>query len=102
MKAIERIKLLMCNLPDQKDIKLGLKFLELRNFESLQSLVNSSIYKTKKKFKNKEEFDREEYHNIIDPMEYLKLEIDNYVLQLDLTVDDYDVHFADLTDVYYD
>lgn len=39
---LKQIKLLLMNLPP-KDIKLGRKFVEERNFESLKELVDSAI-----------------------------------------------------------
>lgn len=77
-----KIKQLIENLPE-KDINLGHKFLEKRDFDSLKELVDSAIYKVKKS-RNKHDINSiEKYINIdLDELNSLKAEVDNYVAQL--------------------
>ena len=75
-KPIERMKELMPSLPE-KDISLGYKFLEDRDFESLIDLVDSAIYKVRKNLKS--ETPREEYIKVnLDELNKLKSEVDLY------------------------
>ena len=75
-RPIERMKELMPSLPE-KDILLGYKFLEDRDFESLTDLVDSAIYKVRKNLKS--ETPREEYIKInLDELNKLKAEVDLY------------------------
>ena len=50
-EAVERMKALMDSLPE-RDIPLGHKFLNERDFDSLKELVDSAIYKVKKSLKS--------------------------------------------------
>lgn len=77
-----KIKQLIENLPE-KDINLGHKFLEKRDFDSLKELVDSAIYKVKKSRSKHDINNIEKYINIdLDELNSLKAEVDNYVAQL--------------------
>lgn len=81
-EPIDRIKALISSLPDG-DIKFAYKFLNNRDFESLQLLVNSSLIRVKNGL-NKEN-PREEYLKAdLEEMRKLKLEIDTYCEALGL------------------
>lgn len=71
----------------EKDYKLGKKFLDDRNFESLQSLVNSALYKVRKKY---DDPTPEEYSEFIEPFEDLKMAVDDYASLLDISIGNYD------------
>lgn len=91
---VKKIQKLLPNLSD-KDYKLGVKLLEKRDFESLQSLVNSALYKQKRKYKHLEEEDIQEYSNQISPLEDLKMAVDDYASLIDIPTEDYDNYFID-------
>lgn len=75
-EPIDRIKVLIPSLPEG-DIKFAYKFLNNRDFESLQLLVDSSLIRVKNGL-NKEN-PREEYLKAdLGGMRKLKLEIDTY------------------------
>lgn len=75
-KPIERIKEFISTLP-KRDIPLGYKFLENRDFESLTDLVDSAIYRVIKNLKS--ETPKEEYLKIsLDELNKLKSEVDLY------------------------
>lgn len=79
--SVERINLLLSHLPD-KDIKLGNKLLQERNFEGLEELVDSAICKIKKNLISTNP--KEEYLKIdFEELNKLKLEIDNYITYLE-------------------
>ena len=81
-KPIDRIKALIPSLPEG-DIKFAYKFLNNRDFESFQLLVNSSLIRVKNGL-NKEN-PREEYLKAdLEGMRKLKLEIDTYCEALGL------------------
>lgn len=85
-KAVDRIKSLIKYLPE-KDIPIGYKFIEKRDFESLKELVDSASYKIKRNLMM--ENPREEYKNInIRNLNKLKLRVDEYVAQLFLPEED--------------
>lgn len=78
MSPIEQMKKLMVNLP-KKDIPLGYKFLNERNFQSLKELIDSALYKVKKSINS--ENPKPEYQNIsIDNLDELKSVVDTYSL----------------------
>ena len=78
MSPIEQMKELMVNLP-KKDIPLGYKFLNERNFQSLKELIDSALYKVKKSINS--ENPKPEYQNIsIDNLDELKSVVDTYSL----------------------
>ena len=79
---INRIKNLIQYLP-RKDIDIGYKLLENRDFENLQYLVTSALIKTNKNIKSSQP--RKEYEEIdIRNLNLLKAEVDVYITQLDL------------------
>lgn len=81
-EPIDRIKALIPSLPEG-DIKFAYKFLNNRDFESLQLLVDSSLIRVKNGL-NKEN-PREEYLKAdLREMRKLKLEIDTYCEALGL------------------
>lgn len=85
-KAVDRIKSLIKYLP-KKDIPLGYKFIEKRDFESLKELVDSASFKIKRNLMM--ENPKEEYKNInIRNLNKLKLRVDEYVAQLFLPEED--------------
>lgn len=80
MTAIEKIESLIPHLPEG-DRFLAFDFLKERDFESLQSLVNSAIYKIRKS--QLSENQKEKYDGIdIIMLGNLKTEIDLYTLPL--------------------
>lgn len=91
MTALERIQSLINVLPE-KDRKLAEKFIDKRQFESLYELVNSDIYKARKKARasNIEEMSVSD----IADMSILKAEIINYIDRLgwedDNLIDEYE------------
>ena len=88
LKQIDRIKDLIPSLP-AKDVTLGYKFLEKRDFESLQSLVSSSIIRTERALSK--ENPKEEYLKAdLEGMEKLNMEVITYCDMLDLSRDYYD------------
>lgn len=79
--SINRIRNLISSLP-KKDIELGYKFLEKRDFESLNDLVTSTLYKIKKNLKT--DNPKEEYLNLdIESLEKLYLEVQDYYSQFE-------------------
>ena len=85
-EPVERIKALMDSLPE-KDIPLGYKFLNERDFDSLKELVDSAIYKVKKSIKS--DNPREEYMKVnLEDLDVLKSEVDMYIIQLKIPEDD--------------
>lgn len=88
---VERMKKLINYLPE-KDIKLGNKFIDNRDFESLQELVDSARYKVRKSLSS--DNPKSEYINLdMDKIDKLKVEVDAYCLLLNPDIDnddDYD------------
>lgn len=76
---IDRIKALIPSLPSG-DIELANKFLNNRDFESLQLLVNSAIVRVEKGL-NKKEYLKAD----LEKMDELKVEVDLYCDALELT-----------------
>ena len=75
---LERIKSLLKYLP-QRDIQYANKFISMRDYDSLQSLVGSAIYKIEKNLISNNP--KEEYLLIdIVKLNELKAEIDSYIL----------------------
>ena len=95
-EPVERIKALMDSLPE-KDIPLGYKFLNERDFDSLKELVDSAIYKVKKSLKS--DNPKEEYRKVnLEDLNMLKSEVDMYIIQLEIPEDgmyDEDLDFDD-------
>lgn len=81
-EPIDRIKALIPSLPEG-DAKLAHKFLNSRDFESLQLLVDSSLVRVKKGLSK--ENPKEEYLKAdLGEMRKLKSEIDTYCEVLEL------------------
>ena len=80
MEAVCRMKSLIPTLPE-KDRDLGYKFLNERQFDSLQSLVNSALYKVRKA-KIIGDTNNELIAIDVDNLIRLKSEVDAYVFQL--------------------
>lgn len=93
-EPVERMKALMDSLPE-RDIPLGHKFLNERDFDSLKELVDSAIYKVKKSLKS--DNPREEYMKVnLEDLSRLKSEVDMYIVQLEIPEDGmYDGDFDD-------
>ena len=85
-EPVKRMKALMCSLPE-RDIPLGHKFLNERNFDSLKELVDSAIYKVKKSLKS--DNPKEEYLKVnLEDLNRLKSEVDMYIVQWEIHEDD--------------
>ena len=81
-KTLKNIKKFINYLPS-KDVQIGFKFLEIRDFENLKDLVDSAIIRTKKNLRS--EFPKQEYINVdLEYLNILKSEVDIYLLQLNL------------------
>ena len=95
-EPVERMKALMDSLPE-KDIPLGYKFLNERDFDSLKELIDSAIYKVKKSLKS--DNPKEEYMKVnLEDLNMLKSEVDMYIIQLEIPEDgmyDEDLDFDD-------
>ena len=91
---VKRMKALMCSLPE-RDIPLGHKFLNERNFDSLKELVDSAIYKVKRSLKS--DNPKEEYLKVnLEDLSRLKSEVDMYIVQWEIPEDDmYNEDFDD-------
>lgn len=82
MEPVERIKNLIKFLP-KDDISLANNFINSRDFESLQEIVDSAIIKVKRNLSSNNP--KEKYINLdIDELTKLKAEVDVYVEQLQL------------------
>ena len=80
MQAIERINNLINSLP-KRDIPIGFAYLDCRDFDSLQELIDSAIIRTKKNIHS--DNPKEEYINVdLDNLNELKAEVDTYSVQL--------------------
>ena len=85
-EPVKRMKALMNSLPE-RDIPLGHKFLNERDFDSLKELVDSAIYKVKKSLKS--DNPKEEYRKVnLEDLNMLKSEVDMYIIQLEIPEDD--------------
>ena len=85
-EPVERMKALMDSLPE-RDIPLGHKFLNERDFDSLKELVDSAIYKVKKSLKS--DNPKEEYRKVnLEDLNMLKSKVDMYIIQLEIPEDD--------------
>jgi len=85
-EPVKRMKALMDSLPE-RDIPLGHKFLNERDFDSLKELVDSAIYKVKKSLKS--DNPKEEYRKVnLEDLNMLKSEVDMYIIQLEIPEDD--------------
>lgn len=82
MKAIERMRTLINQLPES-DVPLGERFISERDFESLQELVDSAIFRINKSVRS--DAPKEEYAKVdLWELKKLKAEVDVYVEQLQL------------------
>ena len=93
-EPVKRMKVLMCSLPE-RDIPLGHKFLNERNFDSLKELVDSALYKVRRSLKS--DNPKEEYLKVnLEDLNRLKSEVDMYIVQWEIPEDDmYDKDFDD-------
>lgn len=81
-EPIDRIKALIPSLPGE-DVKLAHRYLNSRDFESLQLLVDSSLVRVKKGLSK--ESPKEEYLKAdLREMRKLKSEVDTYCEALEL------------------
>lgn len=89
---VKVIKQLIPSLPDS-DQKFAYKFLDERDFESLQLLVNSSIIRVKRGLSAINP--KQEYVNAsIDGMQDLKWEVDSYYELINWSLkDNYDLQY---------
>ena len=82
MEPVERMMSLTKCLP-KSDIVLAQRFIDSRDFESLQELVDSAIIKARKSLNS--DNPKEEYLSLdIDELARLKAEVDVYTEQLQL------------------
>ena len=80
-KPVDRIRTLISSLPE-KDVPLGHKFLDKRDFDSLKELVDSAMYKVKKS--QRSENPKEIYAKIsLEDLSRLKSEVDMYIIQIE-------------------
>lgn len=101
-EPIDRIKALIPSLPEG-DARLAHKFLNSRDFESLQLLVDSSLVRVKKGL-NKENPKEEYLKADLEEMRRLKSEIDTYceALELPEQEDEYeDFNSGEFNEDYY-
>ena len=93
-EAVERMKALMDSLPE-RDIPLGHKFLNERDFDSLKELVDSAIYRVRRSLKS--DNPKEEYLKVnLEDLNRLKSEVDMYIIQWGIPEDDmYNEDFDD-------
>lgn len=83
---IKRIESLIPSLPE-KDIKYGNEFLKNRDFESLQLLIDSAIYRVKKSLDS--ENPKEEYLKVnMEDLRTLQVEVDYYARLLGIPNND--------------
>lgn len=81
-KIIENIKKLIDSLP-VKDIPLGYKFLDRRDFDSLSELIGSALYKINKNLNS--DSPKEEYLKLnLENINKLKSEVDLYVIESEI------------------
>lgn len=82
MAAVERMRKLINQLP-KSDIPLGERFINERQFEYLQELVDSAIFRVNKNVRG--DNPKEEYLKVdLWELKRLKAEVDVYVEQLQL------------------
>lgn len=82
MEPVERIRYLTKFLP-KDDVNLANDFINSRDFESLQEIVDSAIIKVKRNLSSNNP--KEKYINLdIDELTKLKAEVDVYVERLQL------------------
>lgn len=82
MGPVERMRNLIKYLP-KSDLVLSQRFIDCRDFESLQELVDSAIIKIRKNLRSSTP--KEEYINLdVDELNQLKAEVDVYLEQLQI------------------
>ena len=92
-KPVERIQALIGSFPE-RDIPLGHKFLNERDFDSLKELIDSAIYKVRRSLKS--DNPKEEYLKVnLEDLSRLKSEVDVYIVQLEPEDDIYNEGFDD-------
>ena len=82
-KTLKNIKKFINYLPS-KDVQIGFKFLEQRDFDKLKELVDSALIRIKRNLRT--DNPKQEYLNMdLDSLNILKAEVDIYVFQLNLS-----------------
>lgn len=106
MATLETIKPLIQHLP-HKDIAHALKFMELKDIESLKQIVDSAIYKIKKE-KLAEDFITRRTDECVNCLETLKAEVDEYYFSIENTRireadedDESNLSYDALDEIYY-
>ena len=85
-EPVDRMKALIGSLPE-RDIPLGHKFLNGRDFYSLKELIDSAMYKVKKSLNS--DNPKEEYLKVnLEDLNRLKSEVDMYIVQWEIPEDD--------------
>lgn len=98
MGPVERMKNLIKYLP-KSDLVLSQRFIDCRDFESLQELVDSAIIKIRKNLRSS--IPKEEYINLdVDELNQLKAEIDVYLEQLQIPYQEDIDKFEDYDEEY--
>lgn len=83
MEPVEIMRSLINHLP-KSDVLLASSFIDLRDFESLQDLVNSAIIKVRRNLNS--ESPKEEYLSLdMNELMVLKAVVDVYVEQLSIS-----------------
>lgn len=97
MGPVERMRNLIKYLP-KSDLVLSQRFIDCRDFESLQELVDSAIIKIRKNLRSSTP--KEEYINLdVDELNQLKAEVDVYLEQLQIPYQE-DNKFEDYDEEY--
>lgn len=97
MGPVERMRNLIKHLP-KSDLVLSQRFIDCRDFESLQELVDSAIIKIRKNLRSSTP--KEEYINLdVDELNQLKAEVDVYLEQLQIPYQE-DNKFEDYDEEY--
>lgn len=87
MVTVEKIRGLVHHLPEGDD-NLAVRFIDVRDFESLKELVDSAIIRTKRSVISINP--SEKYTKVdLDTLRELKASVDEYVDQLDIPSDTY-------------
>lgn len=87
MVTVEKIRGLVHHLPEGDD-NLAVRFIDVRDFESLKELVGSAIIRTKRNVISINP--SEKYTKVdLDTLRELKASVDEYVDQLDIPSDTY-------------
>lgn len=98
MEPVERMMNLTKCLP-KGDIVLAQRFIDSRDFESLQELVDSAIIKVRKSLRS--DNPKEEYLSLdMDELVKLKAEVDVYAEQLQIPYQDDVEKFEDYAEEY--